>query len=78
MNTPDFTPEAIAAILLGIITNLVVLFGLDLTDAQTGAITGAVSSIVLAAFLIHSAVVRHGRANAVGAANDPNVFKRAA
>jgi uncharacterized membrane protein (DUF441 family) len=60
--TPDFTPEAIVALVLGVITNLIVLFGLDLSEAQTGSITGLVSAVVLAAFLIHSAVVRHGRA----------------
>lgn len=60
--TPDFTPEAIVSIVLGVISNLVILFELDLTDAQRGAISGLVTAVVLAAFLIHSAVIRSGRA----------------
>jgi hypothetical protein len=68
MKTPDFTPAGIGAILLALITNLIVLFDLDLSDAQRGAITGVVSAVVLAAFLIHDAVIRHGRANVAAAA----------
>lgn len=68
MKTPDFTPAGISAILLALITNLIVLFDLDLSDAQRGGITGAVSAVVLAAFLIHDAVIRHGRANIAAAA----------
>jgi hypothetical protein len=68
MKTPDFTPVGIASIVLAFITNLVVLFNLDLSDAQRGAITGLVSAIVLAAFLIHDAVIRHGRAKVAAAA----------
>jgi hypothetical protein len=60
--TPDFTPEGIVALVLGVITNLVILFDLNLTDAQTGALSGLVTAIILAAFLIHSAVIRSGRA----------------
>ena len=60
--TPDFTPEAIAALVLGFISDLVVLFELNLSDAQRGAISGLITTIVLAAFLIHSAVIRSGRA----------------
>jgi uncharacterized membrane protein (UPF0136 family) len=60
--TPDFTPEAIVSLVVGVIADFVVLFKLDLTDAQQGAISGLITTIVLAAFLIHSAVIRSGRA----------------
>jgi uncharacterized membrane protein (UPF0136 family) len=60
--TPDFTPEAIVSLVLGVISNLVVLFELHLTDPQRGAISGLITTVVLAAFLIHSAVIRSGRA----------------
>jgi uncharacterized membrane protein (DUF441 family) len=76
MKTPDVTPEAIISIALGVVTNLIVLFGLDATDAQKAAITGLVTSVVTAAFLIHGAVVRSGRARAIGDANDPTRFRR--
>jgi hypothetical protein len=68
MKTPDFTPVGITSILLAVVTNLVVIFGLDISSAQQGAITGLVSAIVLAAFLIHDAVIRHGRAGIAAAA----------
>jgi hypothetical protein len=60
--TPDFTPEAIVSLILGVVANLIVLFGLDLTDAQEGAISGLITTGILVAFLIHSAVIRSGRA----------------
>lgn len=64
MSTPDITPGAIVSLLLGLITNVIVLIGLNITDAQKGAITGLVTAVVLAAFLIHDAVIRNGRAKA--------------
>ena len=62
LKTPDFTPEAIVALALGVVTNCIVLFGLNLTDSKKAAVSGLVSAVVLGAFLIHSAIVRHGRA----------------
>jgi ABC-type transport system involved in cytochrome c biogenesis permease subunit len=65
LKTPDFSPEAILALVLGAIANLIVLFKLDITDAQQAAVSGIVTSVVLAAYLIHSAVIRNGRARAL-------------
>jgi len=62
LKTPDFTPEAIVALLVGAASDIVALFVLDFSDAQKAAISGLITAVVLAAFLIHSAVVRHGRA----------------
>lgn len=67
MKTPDITPAAITALVLGVITNVIILVGLDLTDAQRGAITGLVTAVILAAFLIHDAVIRQGRAKIAAA-----------
>ena len=47
MKTPDFTPEGIAALILGALTNGIVLLGLDLSAAQEGAITGLITTGVL-------------------------------
>lgn len=66
-STPDFTPEAITAIVLAVVQNFIVLVVLNLSDAQRGAINGLITAVVLGAFLVHSAVVRHGRANVVAA-----------
>ncbi len=66
MSTPDFTPEGIAALILGALMNAVVLLGLDLTAAQEGAISGLITTGTLVAFLVHSAVIRRGRAHAIG------------
>lgn len=68
MSSPDITPAAIISIVLLIITNAIVLFGLDLTDARKSAIEGLVNGVVLAAFLIHDSIIRHGRANVAAAA----------
>ena len=62
LKTPDFTPEAITALILGVVANLIVLFELDLSDARKGAISGLITTGVLVAFLFHSAIIRKGRA----------------
>lgn len=62
LKTPDFTPEAIAAVLILIVTNAIILFGLDFSSERQAAITGLVNGVVLVGFLVHSAIIRHGRA----------------
>lgn len=73
MQTPDITPAAIVALILLVLTNGIILLGLDLTDARKSAIEGLVNGVVLAAFLIHDAIVRNGRAKAFAA--NPAAFK---
>jgi len=62
--TPDpvFTYEVALALAGTIVTNLIVLVGLDLSDARKAAITGLVNGAVTIGFIIYAAVVRHGRA----------------
>lgn len=64
MKTPDpaVSTEAIAALLVALATNLIVLFGLDLTDAQTGALVGVVNGLVVVGYFVHGLYVRRGRA----------------
>jgi hypothetical protein len=64
LNTPDpiTSSEAIGAIVIGVITNLIVLFQLNLTDVQQAAIAGLVNSLLLVFVLVHGAIVRKGRA----------------
>lgn len=62
--TPDpvFTYET-ALILVGtVISDVIVLLGLDLSDAKKAAITGISNAAVAVGFIIYAAVVRHGRA----------------
>jgi hypothetical protein len=61
MSTPDITPAQIAAYLTAIASACVVLFKLDLTDAQQAAIVGAISAAVALAFPIADSIIRHGR-----------------
>lgn len=75
--TPDFTPAAIVAVLLGIASNAYILFGLDVTDERKAAISGLITTGVAIAFLAHDAVVRHGRANVAAAkAAKPTAAKK--
>lgn len=67
MSTPDITPAAITSLILLVLTNGIVLLGLDLSEARKAAITGVVNGVVLAAFLIHDAVIRQGRAKVAAA-----------
>jgi hypothetical protein len=61
--TPVITPEALTALALGLIQNLIVLVGLDVTDAQKAAITGLITSLITIGLLVYSSVVRHGQAH---------------
>ncbi len=63
-DTPDpiTSTESLGAIAIGVLTNLIVLFQLDISDDQQGAIVGIVNAIVAAFVLYHGARVRAGRA----------------
>ena len=61
--TPDLTPGAIVALLTGLVSNLGVIFWPGMTPEIKGAIVGVITTVVLAAFLIHDAIIRKGRAS---------------
>lgn len=65
---PDFTPQALAAFGLLVVTNLLVLFGLDIGASREAALEVVVNSAAIIGFLVHDAVVRHGRAKIAAAA----------
>ncbi len=69
--TPDFSPAAIVSLILLVLTNGIVLLGLELSEARKAAIAGLVNGIVLGAYLIHDAVIRNGRARAFTNAPKP-------
>ena len=48
--------------MLGVVSNGIVLFGLDLSERRKAAITGLITTGVLVGFLFHSAIIRKGRA----------------
>jgi uncharacterized protein YegP (UPF0339 family) len=54
--TPDFTPPAIAAFVMLVITNLIVLLGVDISDTKKAAIAGLVNAVVIVGFLVHDAM----------------------
>jgi predicted lysophospholipase L1 biosynthesis ABC-type transport system permease subunit len=68
MQTPDpwLTSEQFAALAATIITNVVVLLKLDVSDAQQGALLALVNAAYVIAILVHASVVRNGRARALG------------
>jgi hypothetical protein len=41
VSTPDFTPPAIAAFVMLVVTNLIVLLGVDINDTKKAAIEGS-------------------------------------
>lgn len=67
MKTPDFTLPALTALAVSFVTACVVLFKLDLTDAQKGALTVIVGAVCTIGWFIHDAIVRHGRAGLAAA-----------
>jgi hypothetical protein len=50
-----------------VITNLIVLLGVDINDTKKAAIAGLVNAVVIVGFLAHDAIVRHGRAQLAAA-----------
>jgi hypothetical protein len=70
MKTPDFTPQAVAGFIILIFTNVLILCGLDIGAKRESALEAIVNAVAIAAFLIHDAIVRHGRAKVAAAALD--------
>jgi hypothetical protein len=67
LKTPDFTPEAIVALVSTFLGDLYVLIGTSMPSEWKGSITGMATTLVLVAFLIHSAKIRSARAAAEAA-----------
>ena len=61
LKTPDFTPEALVALVTTLLGNIYILFGTGLSTALKGGITGTATTLILIAFLIHSAWIRSAR-----------------
>lgn len=72
MQTPDpaLTSEQVVALATTVITSLIVLFKLNVTDAQQGALIALIGTGYTVFTLVHAAVVRNGRARAL--ASGPN------
>lgn len=62
MKTPDFTPQAIAAFALVFLTNLLVLFGVSISDARKAAIETLLNGVAVIGFLAHDFLIRRSRA----------------
>jgi len=67
LSTPSITPAQIAAWAAAVVSIAVVLFGLDLSDAEQGSIVAAIVGVVGAVHLVADAIIRHGRATGLGA-----------
>lgn len=67
MKTPDFTPQAIAAFVMVVGTNLLVLFNFNITDTKKAALESLVNGVAVVGFLVHDFVVRKARAGVVAA-----------
>lgn len=62
--TPDplITGEALAAYITSILSALIVLFKLDLSDAQRGAALTVILGVLALGTFLYGAIVRRGRA----------------
>lgn len=65
MKTPDFTPPALAALALTLITNGMILWGFDIGAKRESALVATVNTVFVVGFLVHDAIVRHGRSRAL-------------
>lgn len=68
MKTPDFTPQALGAFLVLIFSNILILVGLDIGANREAALDTLLNAAAIVGFLVHDAVVRHGRAKVAAAA----------
>jgi hypothetical protein len=66
MKTPDITPQALGALAILLVTNVIILAGLDIGARREAALTALVNGLAVLGFLIHDAIVRHGRAAGIG------------
>jgi hypothetical protein len=62
VKTPDITPQALGALAILIVTNVLILAGLDIGAKREAALAALVNGLAVLGFLIHDAIVRHGRA----------------
>jgi Na+-translocating ferredoxin:NAD+ oxidoreductase RnfE subunit len=62
VKTPDITPQALGAFAILIVTNVLILAGLDIGAKREAALAALVNGLAVLGFLIHDAIVRHGRA----------------
>lgn len=67
MKTPDTTTAQIIAYATAALASLVVLFKLDITDAQQGAAITVLASVLGAFHLYSDAKIRNGRAGVAAA-----------
>lgn len=65
LSTPSITPAQIISALTALAASLIVIFKLDMTDAQRGAIVGAIGIVVPLVWQAADAVIRRSRAQAV-------------
>lgn len=65
LKTPDITPQALGALAILIATNVLILAGLDIGARREAALTALVNGLAVLGFLLHDAIVRHGRATGV-------------
>ena len=63
---PSSTVEVLIAYLTGLVADIFVIFHFDLNAAQKGAISGAITTVILLGTLAYSAYVRGQRAKAGG------------
>lgn len=65
--TPDpaFSTEAIAAVIVAIVTNAVILFELDLSDERQAALVTLLNTFVVVGYFVHGFLVRRKRAEVV-------------
>jgi hypothetical protein len=61
LKTPDFTPVALASLALVLATNVMILFGYNLTDTKKAALETSVNAAFAFGWLLADAIVRHGR-----------------
>lgn len=67
LKTPDLTQAQIIGYLSAILSAVVILFKLDLTDAQMGAAIALIGAGVPMAHMIADALIRRGRAGVAAA-----------
>lgn len=67
LKTPDTTTAQLIAYLTALVASAVILFKLDLSDAQIAAAIAGIGAIVPLGHMIADAIIRRGRASAAAA-----------
>lgn len=70
MSTPSITAAQVVSFLVAILGAAAIVFKLNISDAEMAKYVGIITAVVVAAWPVADAIIRHGRSTSVAAAHN--------